>query len=186
MAERHYPYLHYLLIITAVLIPAILVSGCTQDGQPGPINGDQTFCTEEQRNVDACIEIYQPVCGWSDPEKVQCITYPCASDYSNSCFACMDENVKYWTDGTCPEPGSGGSSSLLTREQALAFAEYSKCMKNGSLTGTYSYNEFTRTWWFDLEMNAENERQGCNPACVVWEETNQTEVNWRCTGLVPV
>lgn len=62
---------------------------------------EKHFCTEEQRNVDACIEIYQPVCGWSDPAKIQCIRYPCASTYSNSCFACMDENVLYWTEGDC-------------------------------------------------------------------------------------
>jgi len=316
MDERHYPYLHYLLIITAVLVPAILVSGCAQSTGPNSVlvsellentesyydkpvavvgkvselgevlcscfkltsggdsvhvwydtmvmdngaempavsveginNGDEvivtgvlqrgtthtspndfwatsirtseplvggdkdehgcipsagytwcealekclrtweeecpTLCTEDQRNVDACIEIYQPVCGWSDPEKVQCVTYPCASDYSNSCFACMDGNVKYWTEGPCPSPGSGGGSSLLTREQALALAEYSKCVKNGTLTGTYSYNEFTQTWWFDLRMNPGSERQGCSPACVVWEGTSHTEINWRCTGLLP-
>jgi hypothetical protein len=61
------------------------------------------YCEEEQRNVDACIEIYQPVCGWNDPEKVVCIRYPCASTYSNSCFACQDENILYYTEGECPE-----------------------------------------------------------------------------------
>ena len=60
-------------------------------------------CTEESRNADACIEIYQPVCGWNDPEKIQCIKFPCASTYSNSCFACADENVLYYTKGVCPE-----------------------------------------------------------------------------------
>tara|TARA_Y100000310_G_C20580818_1_gene762883 strand:+ start:487 stop:888 length:402 start_codon:yes stop_codon:yes gene_type:complete len=69
-----------------------------------PDYGEDTFCTEEQREVDGCIEIYQPVCGWSDPEKIQCITFPCASTYSNSCFACQDENVEYWTEGECPSP----------------------------------------------------------------------------------
>ena len=63
---------------------------------------EKTFCTQEQRNVDACIEIYQPVCGWSDPEKIQCIKHPCANTYSNSCFACTDENVLYYTEGECP------------------------------------------------------------------------------------
>lgn len=69
-----------------------------------PDYGKKTFCTEEQREVDACIEIYQPVCGWSDSAKIQCITFPCASTYSNSCFACQDENVLYWTESMCPEP----------------------------------------------------------------------------------
>lgn len=68
----------------------------------GPADiGDPHFCTEAQRNVDACTAIFHPVCGWSDPEKIQCIRYPCASTYSNSCLACKDENVLYWTEGDC-------------------------------------------------------------------------------------
>ena len=64
---------------------------------------DKTFCKEEERNSDFCIEIYQPVCGWSDPDKIKCIKYPCAQKYSNSCFACQDENVLYYTEGECPK-----------------------------------------------------------------------------------
>lgn len=58
-------------------------------------------CSDESRKVDACIELYQPVCGWNGPE-IQCFRYPCASTYSNSCFACQNEIVEYWTDGECP------------------------------------------------------------------------------------
>ena len=50
------------------------------------------YCPEESRNADACIEIYQPVCG-----------FPINKTFSNSCFACMDENVIYYTQGECPE-----------------------------------------------------------------------------------
>jgi len=48
----------------------------------------KTFCKDEQRNVGACITLYDPVCGWNDPDKIQCITFPCASTYSNTgkCF----------------------------------------------------------------------------------------------------
>ena len=67
------------------------------------VNDRKNFCPPESRNADACIEIYQPVCGWNDPEKIQCIKFPCANTYSNSCFACMDENVLYYTKGICPE-----------------------------------------------------------------------------------
>lgn len=61
----------------------------------------KTYCTSEQRNVDACIEIYQPVCGWSN-ENIQCLKWPCASTYSNYCFACVNEDVEYYTEGDCP------------------------------------------------------------------------------------
>lgn len=47
-------------------------------------------CKSEDRNVDACIEIYQPVCGM-----------PIKQTFSNSCFACSDESVIYYIEGEC-------------------------------------------------------------------------------------
>lgn len=64
-------------------------------------NQEVTFCADSSRNVDACIEIYQPVCA---SVAVQCITAPCdpvPQTYSNSCFACSDENVISYTAGEC-------------------------------------------------------------------------------------
>ena len=63
---------------------------------------NKTFCNPDERNVDTCVKIYKPVCGWFDPEHIQCIRYPCANTYSNSCLACSDEKVLYWTEGECP------------------------------------------------------------------------------------
>tara|TARA_Y100000310_G_scaffold26446_1_gene25215 strand:+ start:4956 stop:5612 length:657 start_codon:yes stop_codon:yes gene_type:complete len=63
----------------------------------------KTFCEETQRNAGACIKIYKPVCGWNNSEKIQCITFPCASTYGNSCEACSNEDVLYYTDGECPK-----------------------------------------------------------------------------------
>ena len=60
-------------------------------------------CTPEQKKADVCIELYKPVCGWFDPAKIQCVKYPCAAAYSNSCFACKDEKVISWTEGQCPQ-----------------------------------------------------------------------------------
>ncbi len=48
------------------------------------------YCKPEQRKAEACIEIYQPVCG-----------YPLNETFSNSCFACMDEQVEYHIQGEC-------------------------------------------------------------------------------------
>ncbi len=64
---------------------------------------EKTLCLDSQRNAENCIQFYSPVCGWNDPEKIQCIKYPCAQTYSNSCFACSDENVQFWTEGECPK-----------------------------------------------------------------------------------
>ena len=62
---------------------------------------ERNYCTEESRNTTACILLYQPVCGWFN-SSIQCIRYPCASTYSNSCFACAEGMVEYWTNGECP------------------------------------------------------------------------------------
>jgi heat shock protein HslJ len=57
------------------------------------------------------------------------------------------------------------------------------CIKGGEALGVGSYNQTTRTWWFDANLNYA--KQGCNPACVVSEDTATAEINWRCTGLLP-
>lgn len=61
----------------------------------------ETECREEQRNVDACIEIYQPVCATVN---IQCFTTPCdpiEETYSNSCKACSNPLVSSYKEGEC-------------------------------------------------------------------------------------
>lgn len=70
--------------------------------------------------------------------------------------------------------------SSMTEVEARAIAE-KECIKGGEALEVGMYNENSRTWWFDANLNAT--REGCNPACVVSEETKTAEVNWRCTGL---
>lgn len=58
-------------------------------------------CAPEQREVDACAEIYQPVCA---KVNVICITSPCDPVYetmSNACQACKNQIVESYTDGEC-------------------------------------------------------------------------------------
>jgi len=69
--------------------------------------------------------------------------------------------------------------------EILAAAQNSECTEKGELTENYFHNEDTKTWWIDLEMKEEFENELCNPACVVFEETLATEINWRCTGALP-
>jgi len=60
-------------------------------------------CLPEQRNVDACIEIYQPVCG---QVMVECIKAPCdpvKETFANPCKACMNPRVLSYVDGECME-----------------------------------------------------------------------------------
>ncbi len=111
-------------VILLVVILGVLLSGCgnelvacTEDAKicsdgsvlvregvdcTFPDCPDEHTCLDAEREVDACPEIYQPVCGWFN-EEVKCVTYPCAATYSNGCFACQNEEVKRWTEGECPE-----------------------------------------------------------------------------------
>jgi hypothetical protein len=69
----------------------------------------------------------------------------------------------------------------FSETEARAIAE-NICIKGGEALLAGRYNENSKTWWFDANLNAT--RQGCNPACVVSEETKTAEINWRCTGLI--
>lgn len=73
------------------------------------------------------------------------------------------------------------SDGRLSEVQARAIAEKS-CIKGGESLAAGQYNENSKTWWYDANLN--NTHAGCNPACVVSEETRQAEINWRCTGAV--
>ncbi|MDD1673072.1 MAG: hypothetical protein LUP99_01525 [Methanomicrobiales archaeon] len=77
-------------------------------------------------------------------------------------------------------PESGGN---LTRDQAYALALNSTCVQEGNLTNNSFYNPNSHTWWIDLVPNTSH--PGCNPACVVDVRNGASEVNWRCTGLLP-
>ncbi len=74
----------------------------------------------------------------------------------------------------------------LPKDKAYKIADDSEeCSMAGIAKEDHVYNEITKTWWIDLEREPELEKDGCNPACVVNEETLEAEVNWRCTGLIP-
>ena len=71
-------------------------------------------------------------------------------------------------------------TSSLSEAEARVIAEKS-CIKGGEALDLGIYNENSKTWWFDANLNAS--RPGCHPACVVSVETKTAEINWRCTGL---
>lgn len=72
--------------------------------------------------------------------------------------------------------------SGMTEAEAKLIAE-KNCIKGGEALSSGYYNDSSKTWWFDANLNATKE--GCNPACVVSEDTKTAEINWRCTGLIP-
>ena len=58
-------------------------------------------CKASERNVDACAEIYQPVCGHNP--YIRCIRAPCPQfeQFGNRCEACKNENIDYIYYGKC-------------------------------------------------------------------------------------
>jgi hypothetical protein len=129
---RKYDYFWVAIFVVIIVCGVIAINsffdddgliGCTEDARICPDGsavvrvgpdcefekcsgyGDENYCDSDSRLADVCIEIYQPVCGWMDGSKIQCLAFPCVQTFSNSCFACMNENVLYWTEGECPVVG---------------------------------------------------------------------------------
>lgn len=92
-----------IILVAFIVIKASLIIawhlGQLGHGRDGRMK-DKNYCPEQRNEV--CTEQYDPVCGWFG-QKVQCIKYPCAQTYSNSCFACADNTVSYWTPSACPQ-----------------------------------------------------------------------------------
>ncbi|MBE0523453.1 MAG: hypothetical protein IBX40_03845 [Methanosarcinales archaeon] len=72
---------------------------------------------------------------------------------------------------------------MAKRKLIVEIALNSECDTEGTLKDTYFCNEYTGTWWIDLEPL--NKIPGCNPACVVNLNTRTAEINGRCTGVIP-
>lgn len=91
-----------LLVLVGLLLYLFPINQSGNDNSNNSPDVNESLCNAQEREGQFCTEIYSPVCGWFNPQKVQCIKYPCANTYSNRCFACHEENVKYITQGVCP------------------------------------------------------------------------------------
>jgi predicted lipoprotein with Yx(FWY)xxD motif len=65
----------------------------------------------------------------------------------------------------------------LTSSEVRAIAD-SACGSN--LSDAILYNNNSKTYWIDIN----EAKQGCSPACVIWEGNKTAEINWRCTGAI--
>jgi hypothetical protein len=130
--------------------------------------------------------------GSIDCAKIRALDYPeevlagfCDTACTQEAKLCADGSYVSRTGPNCefaPCPGEAETGgSVLTDIEARAIAEQA-CIKGGEALKNGFYNEVTKTWWFDANLNATKE--GCNPACVVDEKTRTAEINWRCTGLI--
>ncbi len=100
--------------------------------------------------------------------------YPIMESYPPKC---MVPGGPTFTEDSC-QYKKGEDIFILTISDAKSIAINSEC--GDRLKETYMCNNYTGTYWIDLDID----KPGCNPACVVNVETRQTEINWRCTGLI--
>lgn len=68
------------------LLVVATISGCITQG-------DKIQCTAEDRAVETCYTLHDPVCGYSSP-----VTF---KTYTNDCMACLDPAVDYYIEGAC-------------------------------------------------------------------------------------
>ncbi len=74
------------------------------------------------------------------------------------------------------------SGEVLSFTEAKSILMSSECAKHGQFKESYVCNAVTGTLWVDLDI----EMTGCSPACVVDVSNKSAEINWRCTGLLPI
>ncbi|EAR83788.1 kazal-type proteinase inhibitor 1 (macronuclear) [Tetrahymena thermophila SB210] len=58
------------------------------------------FCHPDDSQNDTCTKEYRPVCGVFD-NKTFTLNQSLSQTYSNSCLACIDENVSYYIPQSC-------------------------------------------------------------------------------------
>lgn len=68
---------------------------------PPEASAEAVTCTAEIKQVDACIEIYAPVCGLVEVQCIKAPCYPVPETFSNGCHACAQKNVISYSEGAC-------------------------------------------------------------------------------------
>lgn len=163
-----------------ILFLLVLVSACSLKPQARII--DFESCVAAGNPV---METYPRQCRANGQNYVEIIK----DNLNNTNQVACDLMAKLCPDGSavgrsgpnCEFAPCSEVNSIISEAEARAIAE-KNCIKGGEALTTVIYNQGTKTWWFDANLNATKE--GCNPACVVNEITKTAEINWRCTGLI--
>ena len=74
---------------TVKLADWVVVQEMPEEEQPEDAAENTYYCTSRDRQAEACITLYKPVCADN------------GYTYSNGCLACMDPDVEYVVDGEC-------------------------------------------------------------------------------------
>jgi len=156
---------------------SLLLLGCAQEAPPAEENE-----TEEPETPPA-EEPEEPEAPPAEENETEEPEEPMPGSDRDE-HGCIPSAGYVWCEAKqkCVRPWEEPCDAKLTLDEARAIAESSlDCMNVGKLTNQSMYNNVTHTWWFDLDVS----KQGCSPACVVNEDNELAQVNWRCTGVIP-
>jgi hypothetical protein len=95
------------------------------------LNGaKKEFCTERKK---VCTEEYGPVCGCSIPKTLSpsSLDAECKA-YDNSCFACSDRSVDYWTSGECA--ATNDRECTQDSDCVVDICKYKSCKNKNSVS----------------------------------------------------
>jgi len=62
---------------------------------------EKNYCKPSDRKNINCTISDNFVCGFLNNNSTECAIAPCSITYTNSCDACIDTNISYWTIGKC-------------------------------------------------------------------------------------
>ena len=166
-------------LLLALLLGVLLIGGCTQNvpssPQVAPVHAPANASAPPAVNVSGTVPPAGNGSGLLPPGS-QIVgndsdAHGCKGSAGYTWCGVKQECIRPW------ETPCEGAITIVAAEK---IAQNSSCMATGNLTGSYTYNNFTGTWWFDLDTA----KAGCAPACVVYEANLTAGVNWRCTGAM--
>jgi len=162
-----------------IVLICVLLLGCTKAPAIPPTIGSFEDCVKAGSPV---MKSYPPQCGYNGQVFVEesckdgkgnLLTMSDAKEIAKK-SECGDKLV---TTCTCPE-GYRQEGEACNPE---CYYSTHKCLRPSlSCEKTYVCNEYTSTYWINLDIK----KEGCNPACVVNIANRTAEINWRCTGLL--
>jgi len=187
------------LVITFIVL--VLAAGCAQKGQIVGNDSDIHGCIDSAgyswcETKQKCIRPWEENCtiactaeakmcpdgsavGRTGPN---CEFAPCPVLVGNDSDAhgCKGSAGYSWCEAKqkCLRIWEETCEGSLKGSEVMNIAD-ATCGAIGNLTGQIAYNNYTRTYWIDLDTI----KPGCSPACVVFEDNKTAEINWRCTGL---
>ena len=65
------------------------------------LSNEKVYCNSDEKHIRECSDNFSMTCGWFYPN-VDCLIPPCKENFPDSCHACDNPSVEYWTEGACP------------------------------------------------------------------------------------